>query len=764
MKPLSLAGLLGLLLFTSCSRQSPGPSGSESPRTPAAALEARERRADETVWAKEMLAQRCGEVVESFWDSLNAATNKLALAAQFPVGQVVLGVWDQPKPMPHQIELRASTRPGPVLTGGAWKGFVEQFQRAGWELHQCEFRHNQFDVDARGQAVRSRFYFSAHLTNPLRVERAIVEGDLTVDWAPAPKGSSTATKVQRVDASSVTIKNRRGDGPFQLLLSKQVSAPEGLNWVDPLMIHDLDGDGSPEIILLARNLVFQRSGDGTFQGQDLCRHPSEAVFTGMFADFNGDGETDLLAAVPKGLAIYLGPTSGTFEQSAQVAWAASLVLINPMALTAGDIDQDGDLDVFLGQYRVPTLGQVLSPNYYDANDGHPSYLLLNDGHGRFTDHTTDAGLDQKRRRRVFSASFVDLDRDGGLDLLTSSDFSGADVYRNNGSGAFEDVTERWLPDPKAFGMGQTVADFNQDGRLDLLVLGMTSPTADRLEHLRLERPLPEADPAMRRRMSFGNRLFIGSENGGFEQTSYGDVVARSGWSWGCSAFDCDNDGFPDIYITNGHDSRRTVREYEPEFWLHDIFIDRSIDDVTATPYYMAKFGRTRGQGWSYGGFDKNRLYLNLQGSTFFEAAYLFGVGTEEDSRCVATADFDRDGRMDLVFTTFQQWPEPRHTLHVYRNDLPATGQWIGFQLSPAPGSSAIGAEIRIRSAGREATRTVITGDSFRSQHECIVHFGLGSVTNVDEVQIRWPNGQRTEIKNPAVNHYHRVKAERTAQR
>src|SRR2546427_8651179 len=117
-----------------------------------------------------------------------------------------------------------------------------------------------------------------------------------------------------------------------------------------------------------------------------------------------------------------------------------------MVLTCGDIDHDGDLDLFLGQYRVPTLGQALKPFYYDANDGYPAHLLLNDGHGNFTD-ATNGGFEAKRWRRTYSASFVDLNEDGDLDLLVVSDFAGMDLYRNNGHGQFTDVTREWIIEP-----------------------------------------------------------------------------------------------------------------------------------------------------------------------------------------------------------------------------------------------------------------------------------------------------------------------------
>jgi len=127
---------------------------------------------------------------------------------------------------------------------------------------------------------------------------------------------------------------------------------------------------------------------------------------------------------------------------------------------------------------------------------------LNDWHGNFTD-TANGGFEAKRWRRIYSASFVDLNADDDLDLLVVSDFAGVDLYRNNGHGHFTDVTREWIIEPHAFGMSHTLADFNADGRLDFLMIGMTSPTVDRLEHLGLTRPGATEELDMRSRMTFG---------------------------------------------------------------------------------------------------------------------------------------------------------------------------------------------------------------------------------------------------------------------
>jgi hypothetical protein len=401
----------------------------------------------------------------------------------------------------------------------------------------------------------------------------------------------------------------------------------------------------------------------------------------------------------------------------------------------------------------------LRPYYYDANDGWPSYLLLNDGHGNFTDATEPAGLSPKRWRRTYSAMLADLDNDGHLDLSVVSDFAGLDLYRNDGHGHFTDVTHEWVPEPHGFGMAQALADFNADGRLDLLMIGMPSPTADRLEHLGLRRPYSLEDRLRRPAMSFGNRLLLAQPEGGFQQTKMSDAIARSGWSWGCSAFDLDNDGYTDAYIANGLESKQSVRDYESDFWLHDIFIGDNIDDTTASRYLMEKFSRTRGRGYSYGGYEKNRLYLNQRGESFVEVGHLAGVALQQDCRDVVADDLDGDGRMDLLVTTFEVWPQVKQTLWAYKNTLPDCGHWIGFRLrEQGPGKSPVGVRLTIHYDGRSAVRQIVTGDSHRSQHANTVHFGLGQAQRVESAEIQWSSGVTLNLRDPQIDRYHEVRA------
>ena len=735
-----------------------------------ARLEARERKIDQTVWTKEILAESCGAVFEALWDRLNATTNKWPVLAAFPVTEVVLPRWQAPQSLAAGISFYLPAGLASPLNQAAWQRHINGFRRAGWQLEQVEFRHTRFDTDAAGRPAQSRFSFSAHLRRPARprdvgggdseggAERALLEGPLVVDWAADSAGGG-AVRVKRIDAGQLSLKTRRDEPPFQLILNDPVMPAGGTGRIDPLILYDLDGDGLSEIVLAAKNRVYRRCAPDRYRAEPLCRYPPGLVMSAVIADFDGDGNADFLCAEAKGLVLFKGSAHGTFDEPGRLVWVANPPLVNAMVLTCGAIDGDGDLDVFLAQYKTPTLGQILRPHYYDANDGYPAYLLRNDGHGNFTDATEAAGLATRRWRRTYSASFADLGDRGCLDLVVVSDFAGVDFYRNNGHGRFTEMTRQWTSESHGFGMAHALADFNADGGLDLLMIGMPSPTADRLDHLGLWRPDAAEDRTMRGRMTFGNRLLLARAGGGFEQTSMSTTIARSGWSWGCAAFDFDNDGFPDVYIANGMQSQQRVRDYEGEFWLHDLYVGDEVDDVTATRYFLNKFARTRRQGWSYGGYEKNRLYLNRGGTSFVEAGYLLGVALGEDCRNVVADDLDGDGRVDLLCTTFEVWPTARQTLRVYRNTLARGGHWIGFRFREARSEpSPVGARVTVYYNGHCITQEIITGDSYRSQHANSLHFGLGEAERVERVEVRWPSGARLTLRGPSVNRYHWIHA------
>ena len=167
-------------------------------------------------------------------------------------------------------------------------------------------------------------------------------------------------------------------------------------------------------------------------------------------------------------------------------------------------------------------------------------------------------------------------------------------------------------------------------------------------------------------MAYGNRMYLARADK-FEQTQLSDQVARSGWSWGATSFDFDNDGDLDIYIVNGHKSRPSARDYETQFWRHDIYAASSRLDPALDLYFKSTADKFYGAGQSYGGYEKNRLFMNESAGSFLEIGYFMGVSAEEDCRNLVSDDLDGDGKLDLLLTTFEEWPQKRQGLHILQN-------------------------------------------------------------------------------------------------
>lgn len=714
------------------------------------ALERREQQIDATVWAKELTAQRCGEIFSILWDKLNSTTNKWDALSQFAVTQVTLPTFQTPTQLPHSVQIWNSIGSSRKLNRAEWQQWIESKRAEGWQITKAEFRHTRFNP---ASPPVSEFYVCFEVANSARVESGAIEGTLRVHWEPLP-ASYEAPSVREIDANQLSVRSRRGEAPFRLAFDEEISEREKWPFVDPLIVYDLDGDGRSEIILAAKNIVY-RFQDWKFKQEPLCPIDPGRIHTALIANFTQDGHADLLCVKSEGLILYEGSAGGKFEREPRSVWSDKAKIRYALAMTCGDMDRDGDLDVFLTQYKVPyLLGQIPTP-YYDANDGHPSFLLRNDGQGNFADVTAAAGLESKRHRRIYSASFVDLDNDQNLDLAVISDFAGLDLYRNDGKGRFTDVTREWAGEPYAAGMAHALADFNRDGKTDLLMMGMTSPTVDRLESMNLKRNDSRIDESKRAKLLAGNRLLVAKTDAGFAHTALSDSIQRSGWSWGCSAFDFDNDGYLDVYVANGHETKQNTRDYEPQYWLHDLYVGNSTEDNVNLTYFAARSGATRGRGDSYGGWDRNRFYWNERGQRFIELAPLFGVSLQQDCRNVVADDLDGDGQVDFLVMTFEIWPEKKQTLKIFRNVLSDSGAWVGVRLRENGGGfSPIGARVTLHSNLGVTTRQLVTGDSYRSQHPNTVHFGLGENPKADRIEIRWPNGRQTEIREPAINRYH----------
>ena len=493
-------------------------------------------------------------------------------------------------------------------------------------------------------------------------------------------------------------------------------------------VGDYDNDGLDDIYVVtskrdAPNALFHNLGGFQFENVaaklGLAEVNTEKTGTSAHAlwfDYDGDGWQDLLLLRFGQLSLFHNLQGRGFEEKAKASGLARLM--NSMAAVAFDYDRDGDLDLYIGGYfpekdfnHLPDT-KVLFDSWETSRNGGPNYLFRNNGNGTFTEVTQAAGVEDLGWSMAIGHG--DLDNDGWQDLYVANDFGADTVFRNLGSGKFENVTKTAIGVDTKKGMNAEIADYNNDGFLDIYVTNMTEPY------------LHECN-------------MLWENHGGFK---FSDVATETGscdtgWGWGAKFFDADNDGWQDVYVANGFISAG------PEDYMHkllDFVFQEGIDlrDATKWPD-MA--------GYSMAGHERD-FFLHQKFGSFVNEATQAGVDDVGDGRGVAVADFDRDGRLDFLVTNVAG------PLRVYHNVTAAgASHWIGFVLRQDAAKHkgnqyAVGARVSLETDSEKMLREVAVGNGFNSQSALGLHFGLGPAEKIAKATVTWPDGQSESFAPP----------------
>ncbi|MGH9630721.1 MAG: FG-GAP repeat domain-containing protein, partial [Bryobacteraceae bacterium] len=303
------------------------------------------------------------------------------------------------------------------------------------------------------------------------------------------------------------------------------------------------------------NRLFRNNGDGTWTEQSAAAKLDILDDTRMalFADFDNDGDQDMLAITATQPLLFVNDGRGAFSPVRE----SGLVIPDNAAgsLTSAalaDYDRDGFLDVYICAYDLWTPGRKYnSPTpYHDARNGPPNYLFRNEGDGTWEDVTRRTGLMQNNDRFSFAAAWGDYDNDGDPDLYVANDFGRNNLYRNNGNGTFDDVAAAAGVEDIGAGMSAAWSDYDNDGDLDLYVGNMWSSAGQRLTGTQQFQDRISVDEARvsLRRHARGNSLFRNNGNGTFSDVTVRAGVAMGRWAWSSDFIDIDNDGRQDIYI------------------------------------------------------------------------------------------------------------------------------------------------------------------------------------------------------------------------
>ena len=505
------------------------------------------------------------------------------------------------------------------------------------------------------------------------------------------------------------------------------SAGTGAAWLDYdrdglldcYVVNDWTIDGD-KVVEKGKNALYHQRRDHTFEDvTDAAGVGGEGEWgAGAFvADYDADGWPDLLVTNYGKNVLYRNLGNGRFENV-----AARVGLESPGWNTGAawfDADGDGDLDVYIAQYIDQPLSEILAakPTLSWRGlemvavgpfglKGAPDHFFRNEGAGRFVDATLEAGMEDKALAFGFSVRAADFDGDGDLDVYVANDSDPNYLYRNDGKGHFTEVAT-WtgcaLDENGAAqaSMGLAVGDVTGDGLVDIFVNNFAEDFST------LYRQLP------------GGLWEDVSKKSGVGPATYRTLA------WGASFSDLDNDGDLDILVMNGH--------IYPQIDRHPELI---------------------------GTYEQRSILLDNRGPLGPEAVPLFvdvtdaagpGWQPKRAHRGLAVADYDDDGDLDVLMTRLDGPPV------LLRNDS-RTGSWLEVTLEDAKGGIApIGAGVRIKAGGRSQWRDVASGDSYMSTHDPRPHFGLGMATVVDELEVRWPDGRKTVLRNVPARQNLRIK-------
>src|SRR5437899_4623979 len=491
-------------------------------------------------------------------------------------------------------------------------------------------------------------------------------------------------------------------------------------------IFDYDNDGWPDIFLVngtrldgfdaksaPTSHLYRNNHDGTFTdvtekaglvasgwGQGVC-----------VGDYDNDGWDDLYVTYYGKNRLYHN-RHGTFEEVADTAGVAGDGKSWGSGCAFVDYDRDGQLDLVVANYANFDIAHASPPGKYPSClwkgiavfcgprglPGGRNILYRNLGKGRFQDVTLSAHIDRTMGHYCFSVSPFDFDNDGWPDIYMSCDSAPSILYHNNRDGTFTDAgilsgVAYNVDGREQAGMGSTVADYDGDGNLDIIRTNFSDDT-----------------PTLYRNNGDGTFTDV------TEQAGLGSNTQLLGW--GAAFVDVDNDGWPDIFMANGH-----------------------------------VYPEVDGKGFRTSFRERKALFLNQRNGRFKDISQNSGPGisAQFNSHGVATADFDNDGTVEILVNNSHDPPSLLKNLGEHQN-------WLIVKLIGTKSNhDAIGARVTVQAKGHRQVQEVRSGGGYDSQSDFRLHFGVDAAAKVERIAIRWPSGLNEKLENVSANQILTVK-------
>jgi hypothetical protein len=464
----------------------------------------------------------------------------------------------------------------------------------------------------------------------------------------------------------------------------------------------------------ARSALYHNNHDGTFTDvtdKAGVGYPCWAM-GGAVGDYNNDGWPDIYVTCLGRNVLYRNNGDGTFTDVTEQAGVGDAHWSTGAAFA--DYDGDGFVDLFVSNYvdrrleDVPRLASAPLCPFLNLQvecgprglKGAGDTLYHNNGDGTFTEVSKQAGVDDPNGYYGMGVVWSDFNDDGRPDLYVANDATPHFLYRNDGKGRFTEMgflsgTAVSADGSTQAGMGVAVCDYLHSGRFSIYVTNFAEEYST---------------------------LYRNDGNMSFTDVTYAAKLAQPTipyLKWGTACMDFDNDGWPDIFVVNGH-------------------VYPQADKLLSGPKFK----------------QRKQFFWNQHDGTFRDASNEAGdaLKVPQVSRGAAFGDLFNDGNIDVVVENIDGAPM------IVRNDGNTYNHWIAFELAGATSNRlAIGARVKAVAGGLSQIDEVRSGGSYLSQNDMRVHFGLGTADHVDRVEVRWPSGKVETISNLAADHFYALK-------
>lgn len=571
--------------------------------------------------------------------------------------------------------------------------------------------------------------------------------------------------------NDVVFKNTSSE-ETNINFTNQLTATEDVNILDYMYFYngggvaigDINNDSLPDIFFSGnqvKNKLYLNQGNLKFK--DISKSAkiegNSSWNTGaVMGDVNGDGLLDIYVCAVVGLngfngynELYINNGDETFTESASEYGLDFDTYSSSAAFL--DYDKDGDLDIYLLNHAIHTpesYGKV--EVRYKRNYQTGDKLLRNDN-GTFVDVSEEAGIFGGVNGYGLGISVADFNQDGYPDIYIGNDFHEDDYYYlNNGDGTFSNDLTRAFGHTSRFSMGSDASDINHDGLPDLLSLDML-PENEKV----LKSSVDDEDYQLEkiRTENYGyyyqysrNMLQINQKNGNFKEIGLLSGIAATDWSWSALFADYNQDGEQDLFITNGIIRRPNDLDY-----INFISSDQIKNKIDKTNLVDNKALSKMPKGKA-----ANYIFKGNGDLTFDNKSQSWITNNEANvSTAMAISDLDNDGDIDIVINNLNE------TSTILENQTNAKSNYlkINFQY-PKPNTSAIGTKVYAYTDNKMQFKENYTCRGYQASSEPIVHFGFGKHKTIDSLKIIWPDNTYQVLKKVNTNQTITVKPYHTS--